>query len=344
MSFARASGLCRTFLFTKSWELIMRSDALGSSAPLVSIGMPVYNGAQFLRKSLDSILAQDFGHFELIISDNASTDGTEEICKEYLSKDRRIRYYRNAANMGAAENFNRVFRLSSSKYFMWAGDHDLWHPTWLSSCVQILEEDPTVAIAYSNTMLIDVADAPLGDMGDRIDTRGMNATERYRVLLYNLCWGNMVYGVHRSRWLKEVGGISSCCDVSWPDQLLLGSLALRGTFAQIPAPLFLRRKIRADETSEELLKRQDEMAEPATARSSKKLPHDLRKRRLRNRHLWAIACAPLTLSEKLVAAHTVIDYFETFHGIKAPIVSSLRRIAVALFSKQRLKNLLLAKK
>lgn len=85
--------------------------------PQVSIGMPVYNGEQFLKDALDSILAQTFDNFELIISDNTSTDNTQEICKAYSAKDQRICYYRNEKNLGAAWNFNRVFELARGEYF-----------------------------------------------------------------------------------------------------------------------------------------------------------------------------------------------------------------------------------
>ena len=91
--------------------------------PLVSIGMPVFNGEDYVEAALDSILTQTFTNFELIISDNASTDRTEEICNDFADSDDRIRYYRQEKNLGAAANFNRVFELSSGKYFKWAA-HD----------------------------------------------------------------------------------------------------------------------------------------------------------------------------------------------------------------------------
>jgi glycosyltransferase involved in cell wall biosynthesis len=90
--------------------------------PLVSIGMPVYNGENFLRLALSSLLAQDYPHFELIISDNASDDGTEEICREYQAHDRRIRYLRHRENRGSPWNFAFVAR---GDYFMWAAHDDL---------------------------------------------------------------------------------------------------------------------------------------------------------------------------------------------------------------------------
>src|SRR6266508_180906 len=95
-------------------------------APLVSIGMPVFNGQRFIRQALDSLLSMDYPNFELIISDNASTDGTAEICQDYAARDRRIRFYRNAKNEGAFGNFARVLALARGNYFMWAAHDDIW--------------------------------------------------------------------------------------------------------------------------------------------------------------------------------------------------------------------------
>ena len=99
--------------------------------PRVSIGLPVYNGENFLEFALDSILGQTFQDFELIISDNASTDATESICRRYAAKDSRIRYYRNPNNQGAAQNYNRVFALARGEYFKWAAHDDVCKPNYL---------------------------------------------------------------------------------------------------------------------------------------------------------------------------------------------------------------------
>jgi glycosyltransferase involved in cell wall biosynthesis len=107
---------------------------LGRDKPRLSIGMPVFNGEKYLKEALDSILAQTYSDFELLISDNASTDRTEQICREYAAKDRRIRYYRNEKNIGAPKNFNRVFELSSGKYFRWATfTHPSAKPNYLAA-------------------------------------------------------------------------------------------------------------------------------------------------------------------------------------------------------------------
>lgn len=220
--------------------------------PLVSIGMPTYNGERFIRQALDSLLAQDYKNFELIISDNASTDNTQDICLEYAAKDKRIRYYRNEINLGAIKNFYRTFQLSGGKYFMFAGSHDLWHQTFISRCVDILEDEPEVVIAYSRTMLIDIDDKPIEIMSDRIDTRGMSHLKRYKYLIKNLSWCNMFYGVIRCEAFARIEWFRT----DWGfDNLLLAELSLKGPFAQIRNPLFYRRKIGDEDADSEKLKK-----------------------------------------------------------------------------------------
>jgi glycosyltransferase involved in cell wall biosynthesis len=94
------------------------------TTPLVSVGMPVYNGERHLREALDSLIAQTHRDFELIVADNASTDGTQAICEEYAARDRRISYFRHTRHTGAIDNFAFVFRRSRGKYFMWAAHDD----------------------------------------------------------------------------------------------------------------------------------------------------------------------------------------------------------------------------
>jgi glycosyltransferase involved in cell wall biosynthesis len=110
--------------------------------PKVSIGMPVYNGQLYIRKALDSLLAQTFTDFELIISDNASTDGTLEICIEYAKKDCRIRLYRQKKNTGALFNFNFVLDRAISEYFMWAAADDTRSPDFIELNLKFLINNP----------------------------------------------------------------------------------------------------------------------------------------------------------------------------------------------------------
>jgi GT2 family glycosyltransferase len=118
-------------------------------APRVSIGMPLYNAERYLAGTLESILGQTFCDLEVVISDNGSTDRTEQICRQYASRDNRIRYYRNEVNRGAAWNYNHVFELARGEYFKWASYDDLLAPKFLEHCVASLDQDPSAALAFT---------------------------------------------------------------------------------------------------------------------------------------------------------------------------------------------------
>jgi len=146
------------------------------SAPNVSIGMPVYNGEKTLVAALDSILSQTFSDFEFIISDNASTDKTEEICRQYAINDSRIRYIRQKENLGAAKNFNYVLNEASSKYFMWATSDDIKSPDFLEHNYSFLENNPDYVASTSPTRFegedfdsVSMGDTSLtGDLPERV--------------------------------------------------------------------------------------------------------------------------------------------------------------------------------
>jgi glycosyltransferase involved in cell wall biosynthesis len=136
----------------------------------VAIGLPVYNGDNYLAAAIDSILAQSYGDFDFLISDNASTDGTEEICRAYAKRDRRIRYIRQPRNVGAAANYNLMVGMTDSPYFKWAAHDDLLAPGCLAVCVEVLDRDTSVVLASPATMLIDEVGLPLPYSAER---RGM---------------------------------------------------------------------------------------------------------------------------------------------------------------------------
>jgi len=216
---------------------------MGKSPP-VSIGMPIYNEEKYLAQALDSLLAQDFGDFELIISDNASEDRTQEICLEYAARDPRIRYYRNEVNLGQVENFNRVFRLSSGKYFMWASGHDLWHPCFISRCVEVLEQDSSVVLCYPQSVLIDLDGKELEVTDSHIDTRGWGLLARFNLAIWAVDCAFAICGVFRARALKQTRLFKPVIE---SDLVLLSELSLLGAFANIPEVLFYPRKKWGDE-------------------------------------------------------------------------------------------------
>jgi len=209
-------------------------------SPLVSIGMPLYNEERYLRQTLDSLISQDYANFEIIISDNASVDGTSDICQEYVAKDRRVHYYRNETNIGAAVNFKRVFELGQGDYFVWAAGHDLWHPTFLSRCLEIFSQDESILLCYPQAFWIDTDGQQLGLIPGSIETRGLDRLSRFQVVLWGMGYCYPVYGVIKSQVLKQVNlGVQ----VIAPDNLLLAELSLLGSFAKIHEPLLYIRKM-----------------------------------------------------------------------------------------------------
>jgi len=211
-----------------------------SSLPYVSIGLPVYNGENFLEEAINSILPQTFEDFELIISDNASTDRTQEICKGYAAKDHRIRYYRNQQNVGAASNYNRVFELSTGKYFKWAAHDDLCAPVLIERCLEVLDSEPSVVICYARTSIIDEHGSHKRDYDDLMDLRSPKPHERFRDYLFRptgLC--NAIFGVVRASELRMTPLIGSYIA---SDMVLLGELVLRGKIYELPERLFYRRR------------------------------------------------------------------------------------------------------
>lgn len=204
----------------------------------VSIGMPVYNGERFLRESLDSVLAQTYADFELIISDNASIDATEDICRAYAKGDRRIRYYRNDVNLGLARNFNLAFTRSSGKYFRWSSADDLFASDSLKSCVEVLDAHPEVVLCYPKTILIDENGKIVRPYEDNLDLRCSRASDRYRAAMPRFDLVNIHYGLIRSDVLRKTALIGNYPGSDIP---LLLELLLYGQFWEIPQPLFFRR-------------------------------------------------------------------------------------------------------
>jgi glycosyltransferase involved in cell wall biosynthesis len=207
--------------------------------PVLSVGVPVFNGARYIEETLKSLLDQSFADFEIIISDNASTDATEEICRAYVMQDARIRYYRSETNLGAAPNFNRVFALSRGKYFKWAAYDDLYERDFLLRCVGALEEDPTIVLVYANVVKIDNAGRFIKKVAEELNVGSLRPHERFRDLtcINHSCFA--VFGVIRSEVLKKTSLIGSYVA---SDRVLLVELGLFGRFHRISDHLFLHRE------------------------------------------------------------------------------------------------------
>jgi glycosyltransferase involved in cell wall biosynthesis len=212
--------------------------AMQALIPRVSIGLPVFNGEPFLEATLNALLAQTYPDFELIISDNASTDQTEAICREYAAKDRRMFYHRHEKNLGAARNYNRVFELSRGEYFKWAAADDLCAPDFLARCVEVLDHDPEIVVCYAKTKIIDAHGAILGEYEHDLSVQSVVATRRFLQVMRSLQECNAVFGLMRSNILRRTGLIGNYIAA---DGSLLAELSLYGKIYQLPAPLFFRR-------------------------------------------------------------------------------------------------------
>ncbi len=206
--------------------------------PLVGLGLPVYNGENYLREALDSLLAQTWTDWELILSDNGSRDGTEEICREYAGRDARIRYLRVERNRGAAWNFNRVFRLSRSPFFRWTAHDDICAPGLLEGCVRALVGDPGAVLCHPRTRIIGPRGEFLGDYATRLRTDSADAALRFHdcLCIDHACFP--IFGLIRADRLRRTRLLG---DYTGSDRNLLAELALQGPFIEVPEFLFLRR-------------------------------------------------------------------------------------------------------
>ncbi|MEZ5276843.1 MAG: glycosyltransferase family 2 protein [Opitutaceae bacterium] len=205
-------------------------------SPRVSIGLPVYNGANFLERSIDSILKQDFEDLELIVADNASTDATEAICRSYLERDSRIRYFRNESNVGAAGNYNKTFQLAQGSYFKWAAHDDECHQSMIGKCVRYLDSAPlNVAMVYPLGELIDEEGVTLESPLDRIASSDPRPYRRLSRVLWSLNMCDPVFGLIRADCLRRTQLIGPFFGA---DYVLLGELAMLGQIHEIPDVCF----------------------------------------------------------------------------------------------------------
>lgn len=217
---------------------------MSTSVPRLSIGLPVFNGEDYVEQAIDSILSQTYTDFEFVISDNASTDRTEEICRSYAAKDPRIKYFRNPKNIGATQNWYRVLDLASGEYFASVAHDDLYARDYMEKCISVLDQDSSIIVCYSKTSIIDQQGCPLEDdrilkmLSAKIDTVSASPSTRlYNVLAVDyLCI--QLYGVMRTQTLRDTkvfAGYYSC------DRNTLAELALLGKLYEIPEYLFFHR-------------------------------------------------------------------------------------------------------
>jgi glycosyltransferase involved in cell wall biosynthesis len=272
-------------------------------APLVSVGLPVYNGEDHLAKALDAVLDQDLEDFEVIVCDNASTDATAEIARDYAGRDARIRYHRNPRNVGLSGNFNTSFQLATGKYFKWWA-HDDWHPrNLLSRTTEVLEANPSAVLCATGVAIMDDDGEVFEEWRPEVDLLTPPTHVRFHRLLWTLGETHPLFSVMRADALARtpqyrpfVGG----------DRVLLAQLVIMGGFAGVPDLMHYYRqaRMRPGARRDPDKPSQAEILDPA---NKGKLPS--RTWRLCYEHLRLAAAAPVGPREKLAMTGDVLGRF-----------------------------------
>jgi glycosyltransferase involved in cell wall biosynthesis len=211
--------------------------SVGAPVPRLTLGLPVYNGERFLAESVDALLAQTFTDFELIISDNASTDRSGEIARQYAAADHRVRYVHHPRNLGSSFNHNFVIEQARGEFFKWVSDDDLYAPELLERCMDALDSRPEIPLAHAWTAFIDDEGQITLKLDYPLTTDVADPAERFRSLLYTQ-GGDDIYGIIRMSVLRQVAPFGS---YHMADRTFVAELALHGPFHNVPEFLYFRR-------------------------------------------------------------------------------------------------------
>lgn len=217
--------------------------ASASGAPTVSIGMPVYNGARFVAEAIESVLSQEFTDFELIIADNASTDGTEEICRRYAEKDNRIKIARHPRNIGAAKNYNYTFHCAAGEYFSWLAHDDLLRPGFLSTCLagyEVYKNAPV--LVYPNFVFVNEKLEEVQIQSPFVHAVLDSPVRRFVHTLNSLKVVTSIFGLFRRDVLARTRLIGGFVDA---DYVLLAECALLGKIVRLDGEAQFVRRIHA---------------------------------------------------------------------------------------------------
>lgn len=267
---------------------------------LVSLGLPVHNGSNYLRQALESILAQTYTTWELILSDNGSTDATPDICAEYAALDSRIRLYRHRVNMGASRNFNFVFAMARGPLFRWTAHDDICDPTLIERCVAGLAAHPAAVLCHPRTRVIDPSGATLYDEKVKLRTDSGNAKDRFGDLICmdHACFP--IFGIIRSDLLRRTPLLGAFVG---SDRNLLAELSLHGPFHEVPEILFFRRD-HPDTSTRQYPKASARLA--WFKDSSRSARHPTLRRAYG--YLSSLARAPITARERLACMGSLAEW------------------------------------
>lgn len=208
-----------------------------TAVPRLSVGLPVYNGEQYLTEAIDALLGQSYRDFELIISDNASTDATADICRRYAEQDSRVRYFRQPRNIGQCPNHNFVLQQARGELFKWTSHDDLYARDLLLRCVDALDEHPEAVLSHVPSAIIDGAGNITQPISYSLATDDERASERFRSVLF-VGGGDDIYGVIRTDVLRRIPPQGS---YHHSDRTFVAEIALHGPFHTVPEWLYFRR-------------------------------------------------------------------------------------------------------
>lgn len=273
------------------------------AVPRVSIGLPVYNGESYLAESIEALLGQTYEDFELIISDNASSDGTADICQSYRKQDSRICYIRQKRNIGLNPNHNFVIGQARGEMFKMASHDDLYARDLLKCCVEALDAHPQVVLAHCREAMIDESGTVTKLLEYSVNAGAARAPERFRSMLFD-GWDDYTYGVMRTRVLTRTHLHGSH---HFADRTINTELGLHGPFYQVPDVMYFRRD-------------HPERKSPYTVRTRCAYLDPRRASRLRHpavrlyaEYIWgyvaAIAAAPLSPSDRQECYRYLLQWF-----------------------------------
>jgi glycosyltransferase involved in cell wall biosynthesis len=212
-----------------------------AAEPLVSIGLPVRNGERYLGEAVQSVLDQEHGRLELVISDNASNDGTEEICRQFASADGRVRYHRQPQDIGLVPNFNAVLRLARGTYVKWMGDDDWLTPRYVSRCVEVLDDDAALILVTTQQAHVHADGAVESADYDGTRMRSDRPVERFTEMLRLLTESHLLldplYGMMRRDPVRRLPRPV----MLFEDEIFAARLALAGPFGHVREVLSYRR-------------------------------------------------------------------------------------------------------
>ena len=214
------------------------------AVPRVSIGVPVYNCEAYVGHAIESLLNQTFADLEVVVSDNASTDRTGEICRAYAARDPRVRYFRCDENIGAVRNHNRALDLARGEFFKWNSADDYCAPEFVEKCVAALDRNPKAVMAVSDPVEVNEEGKPLGwiTVSDQtlmpVVPEGAPRHVRFRqsIRLDHLCLS--IYSIYRTDILRKVAPMGSYAD---SDRVMIAHCMLYGPCEIVPEPLLFNR-------------------------------------------------------------------------------------------------------